>query len=276
MYADYITTVSKNYAKEVLTPEGGRGLDEVLKRYRDKFCGIINGIDYTYWNPETDPFLPTRYSNADLGNLFVSKKKCKQLLLQELGVKKVEEKPLIISVARLVPQKGIALIKHALSRPDPRYYFVLLGSSQEPGVVKEFEDLKNQLGKEGRSHIILKNQEGLAHRLYAASDVCLVPSLFEPCGLVQLIALRYGSIPIVRLTGGLLDTIHEGTNGFVFKNPEIDELDRVLDRALDLWYNNPKQWKLLVEKAMAQDFSWKIPTELYTKIYQKVKAHHAR
>lgn len=179
-------------------------------------------------------------------------------------------------MARLVPQKGIALIKHALSRPNPGYYFILLGSSQDPVVIKEFEELKKQFGNEGKSHIILKNQEGLAHRLYAASDMCLVPSLFEPCGLVQLIALRYGSIPIVRLTGGLLDTIHEGINGFVFNNPNEGELDRVLDRSLDLWYNHFQKWKLLVQRAINQDFSWKIPTEQYTQIYKKVKAHDAK
>ena len=262
--ADYVTTVSPNYAKEVLTPQGGRGLDWILKEQAKKFSGILNGIDTDYWDPQRDKYLEFRYSAHDIS----MKRKNKQLLQQRLGLSEDDSIPLIASITRLVPQKGMDLIEHAMRTAHGRFQFILLGSSHDLEVIQRFEKLKRDLGENQDNKIILQFHEDLAHKLYAASDICFVPSLFEPCGLVQLIALRYGSVPVVRKTGGLLDTIIDGENGFCFEYPDPQSVDWVLKRVLEYW-KKKQEWEALLLRCMQCDFSWKKPAKEYLKVYTK-------
>jgi len=262
LYADYVTTVSPNYAKEVLTPEGGRGLEGVLQKLGTKFCGILNGIDTKFWNPDRDPYIAAPFSSTKLDD----KVKNKYELQKMLGMRQGNELPLVVSIARLVPQKGIHLIEHAIKTAAGRYQFVLQGTTQDPVVLAEFEQLKQEYETSPDVRILLQIREDLAHRIYAASDLCLVPSLFEPCGLVQLIALRYGSVPIVRRTGGLLDTITDGENGLCFDYPDNGSINWVIDRALQLW-KDKNNWRVLVERCMEYDFSWHKPTQNYLSVY---------
>lgn len=278
IYADAVTTVSPTYAKEIMTQggEASKGLLDVLVQNKNKFCGILNGLDYVYWNPEQDRFLTFHYTLADLK----AKAQNKWHLLEELGMQKNESKPLIVSIARLVLQKGVHLLREAvIHAKKSNAQYILLGTAQDPEIIQEFTELQNQFQKDPDIRIILKNEEALAHRLYAASDLFLVPSLFEPCGLTQMIALRYGSIPIVRKTGGLADTIvdvetsgepFEKTNGFSFDLPDVLSTNGALDRAFMFWRGQRERWEELMRRGMQWDFSWKEPCKSYEKIYQQL------
>jgi len=283
-YADFITTVSPNYAKEIKTPEGGRGLDQTILRYENKFAGVLNGIDYSYWNPELDRYLPTHYSPRDVP----SNKKDRTTLDQKAYVKKYlrdriglseDYKPLVGCIARLVPQKGIELIKHTLKYAlEHNGQFVLLGSSPIPSINAEFHAIKAHYADHPDIHLILTHQEDLAHQIFAGCDMLIVPSLFEPCGLTQMIALKYGTIPIVRKTGGLADTIvdvdsgepFEKTNGYVFENPDNAGIESALSRAFECWFGNHDRWHKLMINGMNIDFSWNHPAGRYIDIYQKL------
>lgn len=275
VYSDAITTVSPRYAEEVLYPSGGRGLQTTLITHRGKFFGILNGLDYTYWNPELDPLLPAPYSPEKLKGKAVSKQK-----LREFAHLNMDGRPIVGCIARLVPQKGIELIKHSL------YFtlknggqFVLLGSSPIPTIQAEFEKIQKSLADNRDVFLNLHHDEERAHLIYAGSDIFIVPSLFEPCGLTQLISLKYGTIPVVRHTGGLADTIFdvddsglpfEQTNGYSFQHPDNQGVEYALDRALTCWKNDPKKWNRLVLQGMRLDFSWVKSTEQYVGVYNKV------
>jgi starch synthase len=285
VYADFVTTVSPNYAWEVKTIEGGRGLDKTLIRYQDKFTGILNGIDYSYWNPEIDRYLPVHFSPREFPadkkdrNTLDKKAFIKKVLRERLGLAEAH-RPLVGCIARLVPQKGIDLIKHVLLHiVEKGGQFVLLGSSPIPGINTEFHQLKHQFADHPHVHLILQHQEELAHLIYAGSDMFIVPSIFEPCGLTQMIAMKYGSIPIVRRTGGLADTVFdvdysnrpfEKTNGYTFDFPDAQGVDSALDRAIQCWYDNPERWRKLMHNAMAMDYSWNQSSDKYLEIYRKV------
>lgn len=285
VYSNFITTVSPNYAKEALTPEGGRGLEKTLISYQSKFTGVLNGIDYSYWNPEIDRFLPAHFSEREMP----ANKKDRNTLDQKAFIKKVmrerlmlaeEHRPIIGCIARLVPQKGIELIKHALLRiPEKNGQFVLLGTSPIPEINNEFHNLKHRFADHPHVSLILHHQEELAHLIYAGSDMFIVPSLFEPCGLTQMIALKYGTIPIVRRTGGLADTIvdvdnlekpFDATNGYTFDDPSPQGLDSAMDRAIQCWFENPDRWRRLVINGMKIDFSWNHASNQYLEIYKKI------
>lgn len=287
VYADFVTTVSPNYAWEVKTPEGGRDLDKIILKYQDKFKGILNGIDYSYWNPEIDRYLPAHFSQREIPsnkkdrNTIDKKAYIKKVLRERLMLAEVH-RPIVGCIARLVPQKGIEMIKHALTHiVEKGGQFVLLGSSPIPSINSEFHALKHQFSDHPHVYLILHHQEELAHLIYAGSDMFIVPSLFEPCGLTQLIAMKYGSIPIVRKTGGLADTVFdvdysglkfEETNGYTFDYPDNTGIDSALDRALHCWYNNPDKWRKLMLNAMNIDFSWNKSSDAYLDIYKKLKA----
>lgn len=283
VYADYITTVSPNYAKEVLTKEGGRGLDATLLKHQKKFSGILNGIDYSYWNPEVDRYLPAHFSSREVP----SNKKDRNTLDKKGYIKKVlreklllseDHKPILGCITRLVPQKGIELIKYAMEYIIQHGgQFVLLGSTSIPSINNEFHELKKKYLEDPNVHMTLHHQEDLAHMIFAASDMFIVPSLFEPCGLTQMIALKYGSIPIVRKTGGLADTIFdvdysglpfEQTNGYSFDYPDIKGVESALSRALDCWFHDQDKWRKLMIQGMNIDFSWNIPADKYIDIYK--------
>ncbi len=286
VYSDYVTTVSPNYAKEVLTPIGGRGLDPILQKYQDKFCGILNGIDYSYWNPETDHYLPAHFSSREIPankkdrNTLDKKSFIKKLLREELGLDETHS-PIVGCVTRLVPQKGLDLIKHTIEYTlENNGQFVLLGSTPIASINAEFHALQKKYAENGKVHFTLHSDEKQAHTIFAASDMFIVPSLFEPCGLTQMISLKYGSIPIVRKTGGLADTIVdvdyslkplEETNGYIFEHPDKSGIDSALNRAFDCWFHNPAKWRQLMINGMNIDFSWTIPAEKYIEVYIKLR-----
>ncbi|MBS0654708.1 MAG: glycogen synthase [Verrucomicrobia bacterium] len=291
VFSDYVTTVSPTYATEVLTPEGGKGLHLTLNQYSDKFCGILNGIDYSYWNPEIDSHIPFRYSERSKAQspedkLLVSEKaKNKETLRKALGLKADSTKPLVVSISRLVQQKGVELIRYAILNAHKKgMQYIVLGTAPDPAIQWEFVTLAHTYAHDPHVRILLQQEESTAHRLYAASDIFLMPSLFEPCGLTQLIALKYGSIPIVRSTGGLCDTVFDvdyskkpfaETNGFVFNNPDVVGLDSALDRALAFWRQDGEAWQSLMLQAMQYDFSWNTPANHYLNIYQKILSRNS-
>lgn len=284
--ADFVTTVSPTYAWEITTPEGGRGLDKLILQHKDKLKGVLNGIDYSYWNPEIDRYLPAHFSAREMpknskDHATLDQKGYVKKILRDRLMLAEDHRPIVGCIARLVPQKGVELIKHALKRTlEKGGQFVLLGSSPIPHIAAEFYDLKTHYEHHPHVHLILHHQEELAHLIFGGSDLFIVPSIFEPCGLTQLIALKYGTIPIVRKTGGLADTIFdieysgrpfEQTNGFVFDFPDEEGLNFALDRAIDLWFNNPERWRKLMIQGMKIDYSWNRPSNSYLEIYEKIR-----
>lgn len=291
VYSDFFTTVSPSYAKEIQTPPEGRNLESVVIRHKEKFKGILNGVDYSYWNPEIDRYLPVHFSPREMPinkkdrNTLDKKAYIKKLTRERLMLAE-EYNPIVASITRLVPQKGLELIKHTLHRTlEKGGQFVLLGSSPIPSVNTEFHALRHEFIDNPNVSINLNYQEDLAHMIFAAADMVVVPSIFEPCGLTQMIALKYGAIPIVRRTGGLSDTIFdvdtsglkfEETNGYTFDKPDNKSLDGALDRAIDCWLHNPERWRKLMINAMNIDYSWNKSSNLYLEIYQKLKNNNLK
>jgi len=285
-YSDAITTVSKTYAKEIQTEEGGFGLGGFLSDSSHKVHGIVNGLDYAYWNPETDPLLPANYSHREKPldqndhatidrKAFVKKSFRDSLMLDET------HKPLVGCVARLVPQKGVELIRHAIFRTlELGGQFVLLGTSSIPRINREFHELLHHFTDHPDARLVLKHNEETAHQIFAASDMFIVPSIFEPCGLTQLISMKYGSVPVVRRTGGLADTVVDvdhsdfpfnERNGFVFDEPTPNGFNTALDRAIRCWFDEPDKWRKLMLNGMIMDFSWKKPVKEYLELYEKIR-----
>ena len=280
VYADAVNTVSPTYAKEILTPKIGQGLSPFLKKA--KLTGILNGIDSTSWNPATDARLAVRYSADDSFVKIVKAKLAnKELLFKRYGLR-CHDRPLVGAVTRLAPQKGTDLLEEAIARTlDSKGAFVLLASTPVPEIRHQFEQLKERL--KGNPYVLLQFEynEDLAHQIYAALDFVVVPSLSEPCGLTQLIALRYGAIPIVRSTGGLKDTVFdcedgqvllEQRNGFVFYEPTQPAVSSALIRALHLMRTDPATHQTILRRAMRCDYSWKKPAEEYLNLYRKLLA----
>jgi starch synthase len=262
--ADRVTTVSPNYMKEIISPEGGKGLESVITKYHDKFTGILNGIDPDYWNPQTDPYLPHHFSAKKPQN-----KNLVKTALQEKLQLSQDNRPLVGVVSRLVPQKGIELIKAAIEYTLKCHgQFVLLGSSPIPEIQAEFEELKIKHSGNANIFLQLQHDEEIAHLIYAGADVLLMPSLFEPCGLSQIIALRYGTIPVVRVTGGLKDTISDQINGFTFIEPTTEALQEAMTRMFHCWIDEPFQWKVLMQNAMKAPFNWKESAKRYLELYE--------
>jgi starch synthase len=283
VYSDALTTVSPNYSKEVQTVDGGKGLDKVIKKYSGKLRGILNGVDYSIWNPEIDRYLPSHYSSREMPankkdrDTLDKKAYLKKLLRERLNLDE-PHRPVVGIVTRLVPQKGIELIKHALYRTlEKNGQFILLGSSPIPSINAEFHELKHHFADHPHVSLVLHHQEELAHVIYAGSDIFIVPSIFEPCGLTQLIALKYGAVPVVRRTGGLADTIFdvdfsgkpfEETNGYTFDDPDANGVNSALDRAIKCWFEEPDKWRRLMINGMNDDYSWNHPAEAYVRMYQ--------
>lgn len=267
-YSDFITTVSPNYEREIKTHEGGFGLDPLLLKHQNKLKGILNGIDQEYWSPEKDPYLPVKGKEAN-----------KAALRKRLGLKE-SVAPLVCSVTRLVPQKGPELIMHALKRTlEKGAQFILLGGSPTPELDKLFHQAQKDLAKNKNVAFHLDYNEELAHLTYAGSDMIIIPSITEPCGLTQMIAQRYGTVPLVRSTGGLADTVfdvdtskrpEEERNGFVFDFPDTSGVNWVLDRALECYTQNPSKWQKVATRCLSKDFSWNKSADEYLKIYKKL------
>ncbi|XP_015876990.2 probable starch synthase 4, chloroplastic/amyloplastic isoform X1 [Ziziphus jujuba] len=274
VFSNIVTTVSPTYAQEVRTAEGGRGLHSTLNSHSRKFIGVLNGIDTDAWNPATDAFLKVQYSANDIQG----KGENKEAIRRKLGLSSADvRKPLVGCITRLVPQKGVHLIRHAMYRTlELGGQFILLGSSPVPHIQREFEGIANHFQNHDDIRLILKYDESLSHSIYGASDMFIIPSIFEPCGLTQMIAMRYGSIPIARKTGGLHDSVfdvdddtipNQFRNGFTFLNPDEQGLNGALERAFNLYLNKPEIWKQLVQKVMIMDFSWDASAAQYEELY---------
>ena len=280
-YAHKVTTVSPTYEKEICTPEGGFGLETVLTRHRKKLSGVLNGIDEDFWNPEKDDHLIEKYpthgiSINNLSAVLEGKKENRRYLRTHLRLQ-TSDAPIVACVTRLVPQKSPELIKHALLRTlEKGGQFILLGSTPIQELHKEFEALQEELRLNENVAVLMDKDEAMAHLIFAAADMFLIPSLFEPCGLTQLISLRYGTIPVARKTGGLADTVFdvdtsvqpvEKRNGFTFDLPNKEGVDGALTRAFDYFKREPQKWHSLMINGMGQDLSWKRAAPEYLSLY---------
>lgn len=268
VYSDVVTTVSPTYAEEIKTPLGGERLDGLLRARDNSLVGILNGIDYEEYNPKTDPYIAKNYSVRDV---IEGKKACKMALQTELGLPVDGDKPMIGLVSRLVDQKGLDIVVAAMDElMSFDIQFVILGTGEE-----KYENMFRHYAwcNSGKVSANITFSNAMAHKIYAASDLFLMPSLFEPCGLGQIIAMAYGTIPLVRETGGLKDTVKpyneytgEG-NGFSFYPPEAHDLLHTLRNALR-FYSDKTVWTKLVKNALKQDFSWKESAKKYEQLYQ--------
>lgn len=267
-YADMITTVSGTYAGEIQTPEYGEGLDAHLRYHAGKLRGIVNGIDYDIWNPATDKLLDAPY---DTKNVLEAKKENKKALQEELGLEQDDDKMVIGLISRLTSQKGLDLVTSAMEQLiDGNTQVVVLGTG-EPQYEDSFRWFEN--AHKGTVCSSIMYDEARSHHIYAGADALLVPSRFEPCGLTQLIAMHYGTIPVVRETGGLKDTVEpynmfeDSGNGFTFDRYEPGLLLDAINRAKTLYFTSRESWDKMVVRDMEKDVSWTLSASRYRDLY---------
>ncbi len=271
--ADHIVAVSPGYAKEILTPEFGSGLHEFLRTRVDSLSGILNGIDVKRWDPETDPHLEANYSIHNLAPRAVNK----NALQRELGFEPDPNKPLLAMITRMDYQKGVDLTLEAL-----RQLFLAADSGQGLQAVllgtgnPELEESARRLeiNFPDRVHTATRYDPALSRRIYAGVDALLIPSRYEPCGLAQMIAMRYGCVPIARATGGLIDTIRdygatEESTGFLFHEAEPEALEQAVMRAMTV-FAHPERWQALQLRGMREDFSWERSARVYLELYHSL------
>jgi starch synthase len=276
IFSDWLLTVSPTYAREILSPEHGFGLDGLLNKFSFKLGGILNGVDYGLWNPESDMFIDQKYSRLSLEK----KRENKESLYAELGIPAKFHEPLLAVISRIAEQKGIDLLVRLLPdllREDVRLVVLGEGDGDLTARLKETVDRFP-----GRCVFINRFDERMAHRLEAAADIFFMPSVYEPCGLNQIYSMKYGTVPIVRATGGLEDSVVEfdpqtgnGT-GFKFRGDDVGAIMALLKRALTL-YRVPQHWKKIQENGMRQDFSWEKVVLEYISIYNRIRtedSHH--
>jgi starch synthase len=273
-YADRVTTVSPTYAREIQTAEHGAGLDGLLRERSAAVSGILNGVDDAVWDPAHDALIAAHYSASRI----TGKAQCKAALQNECGLDEQPDAPLFTAVSRLTEQKGLNLLVEAVDAMVERGgQLVVLGSGDA-----SLEAALRAAATRHPRRVCLRQgyDEALSHRIFAGSDVTLVPSRFEPCGLTQMYALRYGSLPLVRRTGGLADPVvdctiedlaDERATGFVFERFEVDDLQRALRRAFTLW-SRPREWSGVRKRAMAQRFGWDAAAGRYAALYREAVA----
>ena len=272
VYADAVSTVSPEYAKEITTREGGEGLDGLMNARIDSLYGIVNGIDYEEFNPETDPHIETNYT---VKNAVAGKRKNKLALQKMLGLPVRDDVFMIGIISRMTSQKGFDLIAYILDEifDTMDVQFVVLGTG-EGQYENMFHHFHNKYPDKLWAHIGYSDE--YAHKIYASCDAFLMPSLFEPCGLGQMMAMRYGTLPIVRETGGLKDTVeayneYENTGtGFSFSNYNAHEMLFILRYAQNIYKENRSRWNEIVQRAMQKDFSWGASAKSYETLYDKV------
>jgi starch synthase len=268
IFSDIISTVSENYAQEITTSnEYGYGFESILRKRKKDLYGILNGVDYSVWNPEKDRLIPFRYSSKELP----LKRENKKALCKHFNLEYSQEIPVIGIISRIAEQKGFDLIDSIMKDlMGETIEMVILGVGDK-GLVKKFEAMKKKYPKKIGLHIGFS--EELAHLIEAGSDIFLMPSKYEPCGLNQMYSLRYGTIPVVRATGGLADTIIEYKNGkgngFLFDKYEPSALLGAVKRALKL-YKNKDEWTKLVKQAMSYDYSWEVSAKKYIDLYRSL------
>jgi starch synthase len=277
VYSNFVATVSPHHAWEARFTGLGYGLGHTLQIHQGKFGGVLNGVDYTIWNPEIDPHIPSHYGIRNIQEKYRNK----EALRNRLWLRH-DYKPLIAYIGRLDTQKGVDLIRHALFYSiGNSAQFVLLGSSPENDINNYFWHLKHYLNSNPDSHLEIGFNEDLSHLIYAGADMIIVPSNFEPCGLTQMIGLKYGTVPIVRAVGGLMDTVfdkdyhhdkplHE-RNGFVFHHADYKGIESALHRAIRLWYDYPDHFRNLMLNGMRYDYSWNYPGQQYLDIYNYIR-----
>ena len=270
LYADRVSTVSPSYAHEIMTPEFGCGLDQILRMESGKLSGIVNGIDTDLYNPETDPLLDYHFNKSDLSGKAQNKAK----LQEKLGLPVRHDVPMIGIVSRLTRQKGFDVVVEGLHRMLQEDVQIVLLGTGDPGFEQAFSWFGQVFPDKLSANITFDVK--LAQEIYAASDIFLMPSRFEPCGLSQMMAMRYGTLPLVNEVGGLRDTVQpfnpiEGTGtGFSFDNFTPYWLNWVLQTALDVYYNHPAVWKKLQVQAMECDFSWDTACQSYLDLYHSL------
>ena len=276
VYSNAVTTVSAQHAWEVRHSDHGWGMADTLQEHRGKFAGILNGLDARTWSPETDPHIARRYSAAD-----VDAKQANTRALRRRFRLRSAKRPIVAYVGRLDAQKGIHLIHHSI------FYalalgaqVVVLGASPDPEIDAHLHQVKADLDDHPDVHLELQFEQELAHLVYAGADVLVMPSMFEPCGLVQQIGLNYGTVPVVRATGGLIDTVHDRDysprplderNGYVFQDADPRALESALSRALRLWREDPAAFRALRCNGMRRDRSWTLPAREYVATYEHVR-----
>lgn len=271
LWADMITTVSEQYAREIVTVDYGAGMDYLLNYRQHELVGILNGIDYKEYNPADDPFIPAKFNSTTL----VKRKENKYALQKKVDIPLDENTPVICMVSRLDEQKGFNIILEMLDRlfNNVECQLVILGKGLE-----NYEYRLSEVSDRypDKFKLIIGFDEALAHLIYAGSDLFLMPSRFEPCGLGQLIAMRYGAVPVVRHTGGLVDTVEEMSpdlsagSGFVFTNYNGSSLYNVLERAVYSYINRQNDWQKVIARIMQIDFSWKRSAVKYETIYRNI------
>ena len=277
VFSDYVTTVSETYAKEIQTYDGGEGLDGLLRSKGERLTGIVNGLDYKLLDPSTDQYIAKKFD----GDVVSYKKENKKNLQETVGLNVEEDTFLIGMVSRLTDQKGFDLVDYILDEimGDPRIQIVILGTGEA-----RYEDLfRFFAGKyPGRVSANICYSEEMAQKIYASCDAFLMPSLFEPCGLSQLMSLRYGTVPMVRETGGLKDTVepynefeHTGT-GFSFHNYNAHEMLYMIRYACKTYFKHPDEWLGIVKRGMAMDFSWEASSKRYALLYDALISEEKR
>ena len=276
-YSDLLTTVSPTYAQEILTAEYGCGLEGLLQQRAQDLVGILNGVDYEVWDPARDAHLASNYSAENLAG----KRACKAALQEEFGFKADLQVPLVVFVSRITDQKMADVVASALPEVIGDGALCVLLGDGERHLEEQFAAAALRYPE--RIAFRVGYEEPLAHRLVAGGDVLLHPARYEPCGLTQLYAMRYGTLPVVRRTGGLRDTVIDATEdtlgrgtatGFVFEGMSIDAMVRCVGRALAL-YRQPQAWQNMQRQAMAQDFGWSGPARRYLTVYRKLVRHAA-
>jgi len=276
VYSNFVTTVSPYHAQEARHTDQGHGLGHTIFEHGHKFGGVLNGVDYDVWNPEIDPFLPCQYSINTLDSKYCNK----EALRDRFWLRK-DWKPIIAYVGRLDHQKGLDLIRHALFFSLwNNAQFVLLGTAPDSEVNTYFWNLKRHLNDNQDCHLELGFNEELSHLIYAGADMIVVPSLFEPCGLTQMIALKYGTVPIVRAVGGLMDTVFDrdhsnrapdDRNGYTFHQMEQGALEETMRRAIGLWHGFPGEFRQLMTNGMKYNYSWNHPGQDYLNIFNYIR-----
>ncbi len=272
VYADAVGTVSPSYAYEICTPEGGEGLEGLLAGKPNRIFGILNGIDYEEYNPVSDPYIEANYGAEDV---IAEKRKNKEALQCELGLAALPDTFLIGMVSRMTDQKGFDLIVYVLEEllAEKKVQLVILGEGEE-----RYENALRQAQTRHPENLglFIGYSDELAHRIYASADAFLMPSLFEPCGLCQMISMRYGTVPIVRETGGLKDTVqsyneYENTGtGFSFRNYNAHEMLFIIRYARNIFMDHKENWNGIVRRAMRQDFSWDASAKQYETLYDRL------
>ncbi|MDL2315898.1 glycogen synthase GlgA [Desulfovibrio sp. OttesenSCG-928-A18] len=269
-YADAVSTVSPSYAREILTEKFGCGLDGILRSREADLHGVLNGADYVVWNPDDDPYLPCRFSADDMSG----KRRCKKHLMAELGLDpELADRPLLGFIGRLRGQKGIDLLNSII--PELMRLNVGLVVLGEGNFVHEARLMDLMEDYRGRLAAVIGYTEDLAHRMQAASDIFLMPSRYEPCGLTQMYALRYGAPPVATAVGGLRDTIvpwpSDESTGFIFTESEPMAFLAAIREAVALWTEKPEYWQSMMRRAMNQAFTWENACKQYAEIYRRIR-----